>query len=117
MSKRRKSQTPKNWEQKANSHRAAWNRVGKRFNLSTEELNGAKQKWLSPYPILRNIDSYNRDSVKYYIENGRFTPRQYDSLAERSVDIEIERLTEIARLEQEGLDSATILEIVGEHWW
>ena len=117
MSRQRKSQTPKYWEQKANSQRAAWNRIGKKFKLSKEELDGAKQNRLSPYPILRNIDSYNRDSVKYYIANGRSTAQHYDSLADYLVDREIDRLTEIARLEQEGLNEESIFELVGEHWW
>lgn len=116
MSKRKK-RTPRYWEQKANSQRAAWNRVGKKFRLSKEELDGAKKNGLSPYPILRRIDSYNRESVRYYIAYGGSAPKKYESVADYLVDREIDRLTEIARLEQDGLDEKSILKLVGEHWW
>ncbi len=116
MSKR-KRRTPRYLEQKANSQRAAWNRVGKKFGLSKEELDGAKKNGLSPYPILRKIDSYNRESVRYYIAFGGAAPKKYESVADYLVDREIDRLTEIARLEQEGFDEESILERVGEQWW
>ncbi|MBX3077112.1 hypothetical protein KF913_24590 [Candidatus Obscuribacterales bacterium] len=116
MSKR-KRRTPRYWEQKENSQRSAWNRVGKKFRLSKEELEGAKKSGLSPYPILRKMDSYNRDSVQYYIAYGGSAAVKYDSVADYLVDREIERLTEIARLEQEGFDEESILELVGEQWW
>jgi hypothetical protein len=38
-------------------------------------------------------------------------------MADYLVDREIDRLTEIARLEDEGLGMDEILDRVGEHWW
>jgi hypothetical protein len=43
--------------------------------------------------------------------------KKYESLAEYLVDRKIDRLTEIARLEMEGLNRQEISGRVGEHWW
>ena len=63
------------------------------------------------------MDTYTADSMRFYIESGGAVQKTYDSMADYLVDREIDRLTEIARLEQEGLDIDDILERVGEHWW
>lgn len=117
MSKRRPRRTKRYFEQRANNLRAAWNRVGQAFGLRKEELDQAKRLELSPYRILRCKQSYTADSVRFYIQSGGARPREYESMADYLVDREIDRLTEIARLEEEGLGMDEILERVGEHWW
>ena len=114
---RRPRKTKRFFEQQANKFRAAWNRVGKAFALHEEELNQAKRTGLNPYRILRHTDIHTVDSVRFYIESGGATPKEYDNMADYLVDREIDRLTEIARLEQEGIHMDDILERVGEHWW
>lgn len=117
MSKQSRKRTPRYWERRANNQRAAWNRIGAKYGLAREDVDYAKKHELSPYPILRKNASHTPDSVRAYIRNCERTPQQYESMADYLVDREIDRLTEIARLEQEGLDAVEILERVGEHWW
>lgn len=117
LSKQRRERTPRVWERRANSRRAAWNRIGATYKLTKEDIDYAKKCELSPYPILRKNAVYTADSVRAYIWNGGITPRDYASLADYLVDREIDRLAEIARLEQEGVDDDEILERVSEHWW
>lgn len=117
MSKQSRKRTPRYWERRANSQRAAWNRIGDKYGLGKEDIDYAKKHELSPYPILRKAASHTRDSVRAYIRSCGRPPRMYESMADYLVDREIERLTEIARLEQEGLDAEETLERVGEQWW
>ena len=117
MSKRRPQKTKRYFERRANNLRAAWNRVGQAFGLRKEELDQAKRLELSPHRILRHKNEYTADSVRMYIQRGGAMPREYDSMADYLVDREIDRLTEIARLEQESLGMDEILERVGENWW
>lgn len=85
--------------------------------MRNEELDQAKRSELNPYRILPHKDSYSADSVRMYIQSGGALPREFDSMADYLVEREIDRLTEIARLEMEGLAMDEILECVGEHWW
>lgn len=115
MAKRRP--TKRTWEQRANNRRAAWNRVGASFNVPKVDLDLAKTFDLNPYPILHHSDAYSNESVKSYIHNGGAAPKNYEKLADYLVDREIDRLTEIAQLEDDGYDCHKIIERVGEHWW
>jgi hypothetical protein len=116
MSKRA-VRTNKTWERRANKRRAAWNRVGQKFNVTKDDLDHAKKSEMNPYPILRNSDAHSAESVRIYIRNGGVAPIEYESVADYLVDREISRLQEIARLEQEGFDQEEIIERVGEYWW
>lgn len=115
MGKRRG--TPRDWERRANNQRAAWNRIGKAFKIASADLAIAKKNGLSPYRILRHMAAYNRDSVIWYIQNLGQEPLEYESFADYAVDREIARLTEIARLEEEGFSPAEALEAAGEFWY
>jgi hypothetical protein len=117
MSGQRPHKTKRAFERRANNLRAAWNRIAESFNLRKEDLDYAKRCQLNPYKILRHRDSYTAESVRAYILNDGLELKKYESMAEYLVDREIYRLTEIARLEQEGLHRQKILDRVGEHWW
>ena len=117
MSKKRPRRTKRYFENRANSLRAAWNRVGKAFGLTKEELDRAKRFELYPFRILRKKGEYTAASVRYYIETLGAKPRVYESMADYLVDREIDRLTEIEGLKMQGLSMEESLERVGEHWW
>jgi hypothetical protein len=74
-----------------NNRRAAWNRVGKRFRLSKEELDSAKKSGLNPYRLLRD-ESVTTESARAYIQYGNMQRPRYDSWADYSVEMEIARL-------------------------
>jgi hypothetical protein len=82
-------------ERQANNRRAAWNRVGRRFRLSKEELDQAKKTGLNPYRLLRD-QSVTTESARAYIQyGGMLSERQYDSLADHAIDLEIARLEKL----------------------
>ncbi len=113
MAKRRP--TKRTWERRANNRRAAWNRVGARFNGPKDDLDLAKTCDLNPYPILHHSDAYSNESVKSYIHNGGAAPKKYENMADYLVDREIDRLAEIAQLENDRYEYQEILERIGEH--
>src|ERR1700730_1973812 len=87
------------WERQANNRRAAWNRIGKRFGLSREEILCAKKADLNPYPVVRNR-ALTRDAVRSYISHGHMPgEREYD-WADYAIDMEI------ARAQHSGDESA-----------
>ena len=117
MGKHRPPKLNEKYERRASSFRGAWNRLGKAFGLRKEEVEQGKRSLINPYRILRRKEEYTVDSVRYYIECGGKVPREYDSMADYLVDREIDRLTEIARLEQKGSPMNEIRERVGENWY
>jgi len=83
-------------ERQDNNRRAAWNRVGARFNLSKGILDQAKDSGLNPYQVLRD-QAITRESVESYIQFGHFGKREYDW-----GDLAIEEEIAKARAEQDG---------------
>ena len=78
-------------ERQSNSRHAAWNRVGKRFRLSKEDVDHAKKIDLNPYRLLRD-ESVTAESARAYIHYGRMPGElQYDSWADYAIDMEIAR--------------------------
>jgi hypothetical protein len=82
-----------------------------------DDLDHAKKCDLNPYPILHRTDAYSNESVKFYIWSGGAARKKYENLADYLVDHEIDRLTEMARLEDKGCDYEEIVEQVDQHSW
>ena len=81
-------------ERQANNRRAAWNRVGRQFRLSKEELDHAKKSGLNPYRLLRD-ESVTTESARAYIQGGHMPGElQYD-WADHAIDMEIARLEQL----------------------
>ena len=64
-------------ERQGNNRRAAWNRIGARFNLSKSMLDQAKTSELNPYRVLRD-SAIIRESVEAYIQFGHIGEREFD---------------------------------------
>jgi hypothetical protein len=84
-------------ERQDNNRRAAWNRVGARFNLSKEILDEAKKSGLSPYRLLRD-PAATRNSVEACVQLGYYAERREYDWADLAIEEEIAK----ARAEQDG---------------
>ena len=83
-------------ERQGNNRRAAWNRIGARFNLSKSMLDQAKTSELNPYRVLRD-SAIIRESVEAYIQFGHIGEREFD-WGDIAIEDEIAR----ARAAQDG---------------
>lgn len=82
-------------ERQDNNRRAAWNRVGRRFRLSKEELDSAKKSGLNPHRLLRD-ESVTTESARAYIQYGDTQGKpQYDSWTAYAVEMEIAQLEQL----------------------
>jgi hypothetical protein len=87
-------------ERHANNRRAAWNRVGSRFGLSKQLIDGGKKSGLNPYRIFSD-KSVTREQAQAFIQFGRCSAAQsyeYD-WGDYAFD------QEIARFEQDDDDT------------
>ncbi len=87
-------------ERRANSQRAAWNRVGTKFGLSKQLIHEGKKSGLNPFRILKD-KSVTPAQAQAYILFGQYDcPSSEYDWGDYAVD------QEIARLEQDEDDSA-----------
>jgi len=78
-------------EQADNQRRAAWNRVGERFELSKQDLDSAKRSSLNPNRLLRD-SAATKESAQTYIRYGQTSGVRFDSWAEYGMYLEMEEL-------------------------